>query len=328
VVRTTHLSSAGNPVGGPALSAWREGTLTRAKEVESLTAWAAGCSPDPDRAVLVEAIGVHVSAARDAATTRQRFGDKAALERAISNLAAAETMLLSVAPDAYLVSRFPGVVNDAARHLSPTDVRRRQVEQLAHRIGLSDSLPVDLGHVAAIGPGPLRHDPPAGKAVLRTTEAILDAERFTIAAVNQAAASGALREQLRVRSFRNVLVVTSGLLSVLAAALVLLGLLNPTAIPLCFAPEEAGQAVVVCPTAQSSPFPTDRTADGSEAGNQEDVDDAVLTTVRPVDVLLMAVLGLAAGAVAAAAAIRGMHGSSEPHSLPVAVAVLKLPMGP
>jgi hypothetical protein len=327
VVRMADLSNAGNPVGGPAQRAWREGTLTRAKELESLTVWAAAaCTPDSDRAAMVEAIGVHLAAARQAATTRQRFGDKAALERAISNLDAAETALLNIAPVDYLVSRFPGVVNDAERHLSPTDFRRQHVEELARRIALADSLPVDLARPGATRATAQEAAPPAVEAAPRPAQAILDAERLTIAAVNRAAASGALREQLRVRSFRNVLIVTSALLTVLAAALILLGLLSPTAIPLCFAPEEAGQAMVVCPTAQSSPFPTDRTAD-SPATELRDVDDAVLDTVRPVDVLLVAVLGLAAAAVAAAAAIRGMRGSSEPHGLPVAVAVLKLPMG-
>jgi hypothetical protein len=126
-----------------------------------------------------------------------------------------------------------------------------------------------------------------------------------------------------VRSFRNVLTVAGALLAALATALVVVGLLNPTAIPLCFAPEEAGQAVVVCPTAQSAPFSTDQ-AVGATA---RDVDDAVGDTVRPIDVLLVALVGLSAAAVAAAAAIRGIRGSSEPHGLPVAVAVLKLPTG-
>jgi hypothetical protein len=48
--------------------------------------------------------------------------------------------------------------------------------------------------------------------------------------------------------------------------------------------------------------------------------------VRPADILVIEVVGLAAAAVAAAA-IRGIHGSSEPHGLPVALALLKLPAG-
>ena len=43
--------------------------------------------------------------------------------------------------------------------------------------------------------------------------------------------------------------------------------------------------------------------------------------------LIVELIGLAAAAVAAAAAIRKLRGSSEPHGLPVALAVLKLPTG-
>ncbi len=296
-----------NPVGGPALRAWREGTLTRAKELESLSAWAAQRSPDADSTALVESIGVHLSAAREAALARRRLGDKAALERAISNLDAAETMLLNVAPAEYLESRLPGVLNDVVRHLFPTDCRRQNLVRLAQRVATQDPLSSDTD----------------GAVARKVLQDILSQERLAIAAASRAASSEALREQLRVRSFRNVLIVTSALLTVLASALVVVGLLSPTAIPLCFAPEEAGQAVVVCPTAQSAPFSTDQTVGATAT----DVDDAVGDTAQPVDVLLVALVGLSAAAVAAAAALRGMRGSSEPHGLPVAVAVLKLPTG-
>ena len=85
------------------------------KELESRSVWAAQRPPDADSTALIESIGVHLSAARDAAPARRRFGDKAAPERAISNLDAAETMLLNVAPAEYLQSRFPGVLTDVGR---------------------------------------------------------------------------------------------------------------------------------------------------------------------------------------------------------------------
>jgi hypothetical protein len=300
-------STVVTPVGGPALRAWREGTLTRAKELESLSDWAARRPPDSDSTTLVESIGVHLSAAREAALARRRLGDKAALERAISNLDAAETMLLNVAPAEYLESRLPGVLNDVGRHLLPTDCRRQHLERLAQRIAAPDPL----------SPGT------DGVAARKAVQDILCQERLTIAAANRAASSEALREHLRVRSFRNVLMVAGALLAVLASALVVVGLFSPTAIPLCFAPEEAGQAVVVCPTAQSAPFSTDQTVGATAM----DVDDAVEVTARPIDVLLVALVGLSGAAVAAAGAIRGVRGSSEPHGLPVALAVLKLPTG-
>jgi hypothetical protein len=289
--------------------AWREGTLTRAKELEALADWAAQHAVAPPAQSLLEAIDCHLAATRDAALRGRWVGDKAALERAMSNLDAAEALLLTVAPPEYLLGRLPGVLNDVARHLVPTDSRRRELERVARRVGLGE--------------------PPAGEPegtappTLEQRLRIVDQERLTIVTAARAAASGALREQLRVRSFRFVLVVTSGLLTVLAVTLAVVGLRSPTTLPLCFAPEESGEAVVVCPTAQSRPYSTTQSA-GTEA---RDVDDAVKEAARPIDIVLVELVGLAAAAVAAAAAIRGIRGSSEPHGLPVAVAVLKLPTG-
>ena len=57
------------------------------------------------------------------------------------------------------------------------------------------------------------------------------------------------------------------------------------------------------------------------------MDDAVKQTAGPWDLLTVELVGLTAAAVAAATAIRGIRGSSEPHNLPVALAALKLPTG-
>ena len=92
----------------------------------------------------------------------------------------------------------------------------------------------------------------------------------------------------------------------------------------------AGLAVVVCPTAQSAPFPTSSASPSDPqtlATQLEDVDDAVARTVTPQDLFIVELVGLAAAAVAAAGAIRGIRGSSERQGLPVALAVLKLPTG-
>jgi hypothetical protein len=109
----------------------------------------------------------------------------------------------------------------------------------------------------------------------------------------------------------------------LAVGVAVMGLLNPTRIPMCFQPEKSGQTVVVCPTAQSALVQT-----GEQAGPaQPDVDDVVKQTAGPWDLFTVEAIGLIAAAVAAAAAIRGIRGSSEPYGLPVALAALKLPTG-
>jgi hypothetical protein len=87
------------------------------------------------------------------------------------------------------------------------------------------------------------------------------------------------------------------------------------------------EALVVCPTAQSAPFST-TPASNTQPGTQvEDIDDATKATVSRAGLLVVELVGLTAAAVAAAAAIRRIKGSSERHSLPVALAALKLPTG-
>ncbi|WP_448639259.1 hypothetical protein [Geodermatophilus sp. URMC 63] len=252
-------------------------------------------------------MAVHLAAARQAAEVRGHLVmDEALLERAMSNLDAAEGMLLTVAPPAYLLGRLPGVLNDVTRHLAPSDHRRRQLEQLGRRVGVCSSGDAAEG------------TPPADAEPLE----LVKAERLTIATASRAAGSAALREQMRLRSFRNVLIVATVLLTLLAATLCLIGLRSPTSLPLCFAPEQQdGSTLVVCPTAQT----TVDTAGGRGDPASGDVDDVVRETVRPLDVLLVEAIGLTAGAVAAAAAVRNLRGSSEPHGIPVAVALLKLP---
>jgi hypothetical protein len=316
--RAPTMASIGERVGGPVSRAWREGTLTRAQELENLTAWARDNGPRPNSDPLFTAIRLHLHAAREAALPPRRwFADEARLERAMSNLDAAEALLLDVAAAEYVLGRLPGVLNDVVRHLSPTDPRRQRVELIAQQAGVS-------GRPAA---APAARD--AEERLRRATAElavqldVADRHRQEIAAAARAASSGAMREQLRVRSFRGVLLATTALLMLLAAGLLAVGLISPTTLPLCFEPERAGQTVVVCPTAQSTLLPT-----GAQSGPaSEDVDDAVGRTAQPVDMLVVELVGLAAAAGPAAAAIRGIRGSSEPHGLPVALALLKLPTG-
>jgi hypothetical protein len=168
---------------------------------------------------------------------------------------------------------------------------------------------------------------------------IVEAERGKIVTTVRAASSAGLREQIRLRSFRNVVIVTAGLMTVLAIGVALTGFFWRTLVPLCFAPEEAGVTTVVCPTAQSKPFipegqpiPEGQQQQGDGGQQQgdlevEDIDDVIERTAKPADLIVVELVGLTAAAIAAAAAIRRIKGSSERYGLPVALAVLKLPTG-
>jgi hypothetical protein len=152
-------------------------------------------------------------------------------------------------------------------------------------------------------------------------ERIIQEERGKIVTALRGARSAALREQLRVRSFSLALGATIAAMTVIAVGVAIMGYRTPTAVPICFAPEESGQPTeVVCPTAVSEPIPQ-----GTVTG--QELDRAIQQAVRRNDLFLIELLGLTAAAVAAAVAIRNIRGSSEALHLPVLLAVLKLPTG-
>ena len=298
------------PIGEPVPTAWREDVLTRAKELDSLRLWLLEAPTADAGDHWWAAIREHLEAVKRAAEGRRGRGawlervwasmTGSTLGRALSNLDAAEASLLRVAPDSYLAGQMPSLRNHVQRHLEPDDPRRRELERLAGRLG---------------------PDHPSARAA--ELSAITEQERNAIVASVRAASKAALREQLRVRSFRNVLLVTSMVMTLLAVGVAVLGFINPSAVPLCFQPEKGAQTVVVCPTQQSALLQT-----GQESGPATpDVDDVVKRTAGPADLLVVELIGLTAAAVAAATALRGIRGSSEPYGLPVALATLKLPMG-
>lgn len=300
------------PVGGPVTLGWREGTLTRAKELESQCDLVmASRNPRENSGILAKGLYCHVDAAREAAKraklnpTRRlwffRYGPLR--ERALNNLYAAEANLLSIAPDDYVLGQLPCLLRHVQCHLKPGDPRLQEFERIAKRLGVT--VPGD----------------PAG-SVNRPLD---EQDRQRIVSITRGASSEALREQVRVRSFRNILAVTAVGMTFLAIALAVAGFRNPILIPMCFAPEEAGQAVVVCPTEQSDSFTVSTPRPAGE--REPDIDGKLLETAKGYDILVVELVGLAAAGVAAAAAIRGIRGSSERYGVPVMLAALKLPTG-
>jgi hypothetical protein len=308
-------------VGGPVPKGWREGALTRAKELESLCKWVLVNKPRDNAHVLAAEVKWHLEAAREAATGARLksnrffhpFRHGPLLERAMSNLDAAEVQILNFASAEYVLGQFPSLLRRVECHLEPIDPRRQEFERLARRLGFNNP---------GLPPCPDSDDEFAKH------KKIIDQERGKIAATTRAASSAALREQVRVRSFRTVLVGTTIVMTVLAIGIALLGFLNKTLIPLCFAPEEAGEAMVVCPTAQSDSYPV--RPEPNALPQQEpipDIDDKIRDTTHDSDLLVVELVGLVAAAVSSAAAIRRTRGSSERFGIPVALAALKLPTG-
>jgi hypothetical protein len=307
-------------IGGPVWVAWREGTLTRAKELEALSLWVRPKDTLGNDKVLTEAIDRHLDAARQAAkvdplepSRRLRiFRNGPLIERARSNLDAAEANLLSIAPKWYILGQMPCLLNHVQCHLPRTDARRQEFERIAQKLGIKDP-----DHPSLENGEELSRD---------DKEAIVEDERREIINIVRGASSAGLREHVRLRSFRNVVIVTAMLMTVLAIGVAITGFLQPALIPLCFAPQEAGTVTVVCPTAQSGPFvPVGETP--QPPLQMRKTDDVVKDTAKRPDLLVVELVGLTAAAIATAAAIRRIKGSSERYGLPLALAVLKLPTG-
>jgi hypothetical protein len=318
-------------IQGPVRVAWREGRLTRAEELETLCDWdmaQAGAANTTQRndQVLVKAIQRHlkrpgrrrlrrrwIQTDRRLVLVRRIFRNGPFIGRAQSNLDVAEDQLLNLAPARYILGQMPCLVRHVQCHLPSSDPGRQEFERIARMLGINDP----------DRPLPQNSD----DQDLKDKENTVDAERGKIVTTVRAASSAALRERVRLRNLRNVVVVTTVLMALLAIGVAVTGFLSPTLIPLCFVPEASGEPVVVCPTAQSAPFST-TPASNTQPGTQvEHIDDATKATVSREDLLVVELVGLTAAAVAAAAVIRRIKGSSERYGLPVALAALKLPTG-
>lgn len=266
--------------GGPTTAAWREEVLTKVEELDGLLKWILtapqngsaatqnGSAPNP----LGVSIARHLGAARQTAGNGDRphgvvgglfaRAKGSSVERTLGNLDAAEAHLLRLAPLDYVHGHMPSLVAQIRRFLPKDDPRRLRMEDIAG----DPARPID------------------------------ETDRSTIISAYHAANSQRRRELIRVRSFRNVILMTFGLLMAVAAGVAVLGLLRPDAIPLCFAPD----------TGRVCPIGADPTSS---------------------DIWLIEAIGLVAAAVGGSLSLRNIRGTSTPYSLPVALALLKLPTG-
>jgi hypothetical protein len=288
------------PIGGPASSAWREQAFSRAGDYRFLARLLLPRGTAYEREVLA-ALEQKIDAAENVPDRFRRLIDfltGAGVERTNSQLDSVETDLLRVMPDPYLRGQLPNLVAHVQDHLPKGDPRRTEVETVAEAV--KERQP---------------------NTYLR------DLEREQVLGAVRAASLEARRSIRRVRSFRNVLLVSALILSLCVAGITLLGVLAPEKIPLCFTPETVDSANVVCPTETLSLKPSGGGSDGTQAVSQQQLDEKMRDTANPWDVPLIEIVGLLSAALASALALRSIRGTSTPYSLPVAVAVLKLPSG-
>ncbi|MFL6154095.1 MAG: hypothetical protein ACJ72B_17080 [Ornithinibacter sp.] len=106
-------------------------------------------------------------------------------------------------------------------------------------------------------------------------------------------------EHAQLRSFRNILLTAALFLMVIVVGTLAFVAFNPWLMPLCFK-----GTIPACPTSQGA-----------------------LAHPQSADILVVGVLGALGGALAATLSIRNLKGTSTPYDVPVALAMLKVPMG-
>lgn len=188
------------------------------------------------------------------------------IEAAFQSLHKAEAEIVRLYDDAEVDAEVPEAVARAEAGLNRDDLRRIAAQEL---VGM------ESGHC----------------------------KRTTLSKIVQIGHEAADRQHSRIRSFRNVVLVTAALITALVLLFVCMAYMTPTSVQLCFEPTNL-------PTTKACP-----TGDGP--GREP----------SSLDVVIVALLGLLGGSLAAAVSIRNLRGTSTPYDIPVALAFLKVPAG-
>ena len=129
------------------------------------------------------------------------------------------------------------------------------------------------------------------------------ARRLLLSRTVQAGYDAVNGAHTRLRNLRNVLWSTTACIAVLVSIFVAFVATHPSSVPLCFEAQPPDN-MVACPTAEN-----------------------LGQTPQSLDVIVVALLGLLGGALAAAISIRNLRGTSTPYDSPIALAWLKVPVG-
>ncbi|HEU4540511.1 MAG TPA: hypothetical protein VFR23_05240 [Jiangellaceae bacterium] len=115
----------------------------------------------------------------------------------------------------------------------------------------------------------------------------------------------------QLRSFRNILLLTALIVAFLVGLTIAVVSWQPSWVPLCFPNEVVTDGATGASIVQGQNCPTSSGDTGPSSG----------------DVLVVALLGALGGALTAAISIRNLKGTSTPYDVPVALAMLKIPLG-
>ena len=259
-----------------------------------------------------KAVDSFVAAARSNALLRQTFrfrpfarlaarASGAAIDAAFVNLHAAEVVLVDLYGPADIKARTPDVLARLRVCMPPADERLLRAEAM-------------FGAPLATEPGPAPQAQPQSlpasddSARHGTTEP-LRVRRAGFQEAMQTSYEAADELHARARSFRNVLIVATAVLTLLITAVCLIGVAAPKAVPLCFDPTTGTPGTLpagrefVCPSSTGPAEP------------------------NKLDVTIVAVMGLLGGALSAAFTIQRLRGTSTPYGIPIALSIHKIPAG-
>jgi hypothetical protein len=273
-------------------------SLTRISELSALCDLMARRSGDSGAVQLAEKAQGFLTTARQAADRKRppwgRFGPY--IDTIETNIHAAVCLMLRYMPLPELQGWLPELGSVIRAHLPLQDPRREAVEELLRGL----------------------HEEEKSPQATEKKRSLDESRREILVTAVHAALEAKEQEYVRVRSFRNIVYGVAACLTVLALALGIIMAVNPRLAPLCFQPENQ----FACPTA-SEP----KLAQNELTAVPLNPDSVIKKLASRADYFVVELVGLIAAALAAAATLRQLRGTSVPYSVPLALALLKLPTG-
>jgi hypothetical protein len=233
------------------------------------------------------------------------------VDSAFGNLHAAKVVLVNLYAEEDIQAAVPGVLVRLQTCLPKGDKRRQKAEALfgsgTSRVPADDCSQAWQNGQSHIAPPKRRALTGRDRSGIGNDPAM---RRAALREAMQVSYDAADEQYSRVRSFRNILIIGTILLTLLVVAVCLVGAQHPTAIPLCFHPSSTTAGGIpngptVCPT-------TDLREGTVPSGG---------------DIAIVALMGVLGGALSATFSIQKLRGTSTPYAIPVALAFLKLPAG-
>ncbi|MEU4689974.1 hypothetical protein [Actinoplanes sp. NPDC023714] len=226
----------------------------------------------------------HHACRRAGARRRRRWRDKwrgTSVDRAYRNLHAAKVFLVDLLTKPELDALVPDVTTRLQMVLDRNDPRRMDAEQ-------------------------------------RLMKAAPEPEyRAAMKQAMETAYEGSDEEYVRLRDFRNIVLLTAAAIALATGVLITMVALFPASIPLCFMPDVTGAGPPDATTVLPTVCPSGETLAGAD----------VPRPPSSADITIVAGLGAVGGLLGAIVAIRNLRGTSTPYATATALAILKVPTG-